>query len=57
MACRFFCFVLTSLSNCTEVRLLWDCHGVAVVLMFDSYRIDVEYPVVLPGDFSDLAVA
>ena len=34
-----------------------DSGGIAVVLMLESYRIDVEFPVVSLGDCCDVAVA
>ena len=35
----------------------WYCCGIDVVLMLESYRIDVEFPVVSLGDCCDVAVA
>ena len=35
----------------------WNCCGIDVVLMLESYRIDVEFPVVSLGDCCDVAVA
>ena len=42
---------------CSHLYFRLDSGGIAVVLMLESYRIDVELPVVSLGDCCDVAVA
>ena len=42
---------------CSHLHFRLDSGGIAVVLMLESYRIDVEFPVVSLGDCCDVAVA
>ncbi len=53
----WYAVFLALLSFVFSIGFGWYCCGIDVVLMLESYRIDVEFPVVSLGDCCDVAVA